>query len=81
MGLRKHKREIARARLTLLGVGNVNRKFSNVSRDGLRNWEKALYGDSGAAAHKAQLMDGLKRKQKEQAAKSLKKRKIRKVSA
>lgn len=77
MGLRSQKRQIARARMTAAGVGNVNKKFSYKSSDGLPNWEKALYGKSGQAAEKALVMEGMKKKHKD----IVKRRKIKKVSA
>lgn len=80
MGLRSVKRQIARARLTVMGVGNVNRKM-RLKKDSTPNWVLAITGKTGESAHKAQLMDGLKRKQREDARKSMKKRKVRKVSA
>ena len=81
MGLRSVKRQIARARLTVMGVGNVNKKMRRKNVDGVRNWVLAITGKTGESAHKAQLMDGLKRKQREDVRKSLNKRKIRKVTA
>lgn len=81
MGLRKYKRQIAKARLTVMGVGNVNKKMKTKSSEGIPNWRKALYGESGKSAERAQLMDGLKRKQRDEAKKSIGKRKIRKVTA
>ena len=81
MGLRKQRREIAKARMAVIGLDRINKRMSYISSDGLPNWRKAITGDSGKSAHKAQLMDGLKRKQREDARKSLAKRKIRKVTA
>ena len=66
MGLRKQKREIARARLTALKVGRVNKKMG-IIQDGLANWRRALVDES---AKKAQLINGFKAK-----------RKLRKVNA
>ena len=88
MGLRSIKRQIAKARLTAMGVGNVNRKLARKrTKDGkqdmteLPNWKKALYGKTGAEAAKAQAADGQRRKQKAEAAKSMKARKVKKVTA
>ena len=81
MGLRSIKRQITRARLTVMGVGNVNKKMRRKNVDGVPNWVLAITGKTGDSAHKAQLMDGLKRKQREDARNSMKKRKVRKVSA
>ena len=52
--MRKYKRAIAKARLAAMGVGNVNRKMS-VKMDGVPGWRRALYGESGKAAHRAQM--------------------------
>ena len=41
MGMRKYKRQIAKAVLTDAGVGNVNRKMSK-ERDGVKLWRWAL---------------------------------------
>lgn len=81
MGLRKQRREIAKARMKVLGFEGINKRLSYVSQDGLPNWRKAITGDSGKAAQKAQLMDGLKRKQRDEARKSIAKRKVKKVTA
>lgn len=63
-----------------MGVGNVNKRMSRKSEDGQPNWKRALFGESGEAAHKAQMMTGRKIKQADEARKSMKKRKIRKVT-
>ena len=75
MGIRSIKRQIARARMAVAGVGNVNRKMSYKDASGVKNWRKAL----GKKAHDAQIADGRRRKQKEEAQKSIAKRRIRKV--
>lgn len=41
MGMRKYRRQIAKAVLTDAGVGNVNRKMSK-ERDGVKLWRLAL---------------------------------------
>ena len=56
--MRKHLREIARDRMTAAGVGNVNRKMARV-QDGMKNWRRALTGESGKAAFKAQMLQGM----------------------
>ena len=76
MGFRSLKRQIARARMAVAGVGNVNRKMSYKDADGVKNWRKAL----GKKAHDMQMADGRRRKQKEEAQKSIAKRRIRKVA-
>ena len=42
MGLRKYKRQIAKARMAAAGVGNVNKKMHIKDSDGVPNWRKAL---------------------------------------
>ena len=81
MGFRSLKRQVARARMTLMGIGNVNRKMSYKDASGVKNWEKALFGKTGKQAHDAQMADGRRRKQKEEARKSMSKRRLRKVTA
>ena len=88
MGLRNVKRQIAKARLSVMGVGNVNRKLGRKKdADGkqdkkeLPNWKKALYGKTGAEAAKAQAADGQRRRQKAAVAQSMKARKVKKVTA
>lgn len=51
MGMRKYERQIARARLTALGVGKVNRNM-------WRLWRKALTGKTGEDARRAQMKAG-----------------------
>lgn len=58
MGLRKAKRQIAKARLTAMGVGNVNRKMSRRKEDGVPNWRKAIEGKTGEDAHRIQMNYG-----------------------
>ena len=88
MGLRSIKRQIAKARLAAMGVGNVNRKLARKrGKDGKQdktetpNWKKALYGKTGAEAERAQMIEGRRLKQKAAAAKSIKVRKVKKVTA
>ena len=59
MGMRKYERQIAKARLRALGVGNVNRQMHR-EQDGQKNWRRALTGETGVAALKAQIMEGMK---------------------
>ena len=77
MGIRSLKRQIARARMTIMGVGNVNRKMSYKDGHGVPNWRKAL----GKKAHDAQMADGRRRKAAAGIRKSMKKRVLRKVTA
>ena len=52
MGLRRIKRQMAKARMTAAGVGNVNKKMRLVGEDGVSNWRKALT-PAGKQAQKA----------------------------
>ena len=85
MGLRNVKRQIAKARLTVMGVGNVNRKLRKkkdpTDRTELPNWKKALYGKTGEEAHRAQMNLGKLIKAKEQGKAVTSRRKVKKVSA
>lgn len=81
MGLRAIKRQMAKARLAVMGVGNVNRKLKLTKEDGVPNWKKALFGKTGESAHKAQMIAGRKIKAKDEARKVLKNRKVKKVTA
>ena len=69
MGLRKYKREIAKARMKALGVDRVNKRMGVVNQ-GVVNWKRALYGDSGEAGRRAQRSHAIRSR-----------RKIRKISA
>lgn len=53
MGLRRIKRQIAKARMAAAGVGNVNKKMRLVGEDGVANWRKALT-PAGEKVQKAQ---------------------------
>lgn len=55
--MRKYLRQIARNRMKALGVGNVNRQMSRV-QDGIKNWLRALTGETGEAARQAQMKVG-----------------------
>ena len=55
--MRNLKRQIARDRLSIMGVGNVNRKLSQ-KRDGVPLWRAVLQGDFGQKAERAQMNYG-----------------------
>lgn len=57
MGMRKYLRQIAKNRLAAVGLENVNRKMS-IQKDGVANWRRALYGESGEKARAAQMKAG-----------------------
>lgn len=59
--MRKYERQIARARLTDLEIGNVNRQMGRI-QDGIPNWRRALTGKTGKAAERAQMKAGIQRK-------------------
>ena len=73
MGLRGNRRQIAKARLAIIGAGNINREFA-------QNWKDALYGKTGEDAHRAQMNHGRLIKAKEEAKKTLAKRKVKRVT-
>lgn len=78
MGLRNVKRQIAKARMAATGVGNVNKKLS-LKKDNIPNWKRALYGQTGEQAYKAQMNLGRLLKARDESRKTIAKRKIRKV--
>ena len=80
MAIRSIKRQIAKARMSATGVGNVNRKLS-LKREGIPNWKRALYGKTGEQAHDAQMRLGRLIKARDNSKKSMKKRTLRKVTA
>ena len=57
MGMRKYRRQVAKDRMRALGIDRVNRRFGRV-QDGLSNWRRALTGETGEAAEKAQMKVG-----------------------
>lgn len=61
MGLRSIKRQIAKARLAVIGVDRINRKLSLTNKDGLKNWRVAL---KDAKAHEMQTAYGRRKKRK-----------------
>ena len=78
---RKYLRQIAKARLTAMGVGNVNRRMGVVTADGVKNWRKATTGETGKAAEKAQMNLGMLIKAKKHGTAVRNRRTIRKVVA
>lgn len=57
MGLRKHKRQIAKERMRALGIDHVNKRLGRV-QGGVANWRRALTGKTGKAAENAQMKVG-----------------------
>ena len=80
MGFRSLKRQIAKARLRVMGVGNVNSVMSAKKGD-MQNWKRALYGKTGEEAHKAQMNLGKLIKARDEGKKAVRKRKLKKVTA
>lgn len=80
MGLRGNRQQIAKARLAIMGAGNINRKFSLKNADGIPNWKTVLYGKTGESAHKAQMNHGRLVKAKAEAKKTFAKRKVKRVT-
>ena len=81
MGLRRYKRQIAKARLAIMGRENINGTFSVKNADGIPIWKTALYGKTGEAAYRAQMNHGRLLKAREESRKALAKRKLKKVEA
>ena len=80
MNIRTIKRQMAKARLTVMGVGNVNRKLK-LKKDGVPNWKKALYGKTGEDAHRVQMNHGRLLKARAQSKAVISRRKVKKVEA
>lgn len=55
--MRKIKRQIAKDRLAIMGVGNVNKKL-HVRKGGLPMWKAVLTGKFGKDAERAQMNYG-----------------------
>ena len=70
MGIRSIERQIAKARLKAMGVGNVNKKMSvqRKDRDGRptepKLWERVIRGDMAKQGIAAQLGQGIKSRRK-----------------
>lgn len=67
MGTRNIKRQIAKARMKVIGIDRINRRMKEKNHDGVPNWKVALQDER---AHMAQTAYGRKNR-----------RKIKKVSA
>ena len=61
MGLRKYKRQIAKARLKIIGVEQVNSEMGATNADGIPNWKVALMDEK---AHRAQIAYSLRNRRK-----------------
>lgn len=67
MGLRSQKRQIAKARMKVIGIDRINRRMKEKNNDGVPNWRVALIDEK---AHRAQIAYYFKNR-----------RKLKKVSA
>lgn len=61
MGLRNIKRQIAKARLKVIGVDRINRRLSDTNAEGVPNWKTALQDEK---AHRAQTAYSLRNRRK-----------------
>lgn len=61
MGLRNIKRQIAKARLKVIGVDRINRRLSDTNAEGVPNWKTALQDEK---AHMAQIAYSLRNRRK-----------------
>lgn len=80
MKIRTIKRSIAKARLSCMGMGNVNKKLSMIGKDGRKVWVAALTGATGRDSRLYQLNAGRRKIEKEKRDKQLARRVIRKVN-
>ena len=55
--MRKYLRQMAKARMKAMGIGNIHRKMGN-KKDGVALWRAVLYGNSGKDAERAQMNYG-----------------------
>ena len=61
MGLRSVKRQIAKARMKIVGFEHINKNFSVRNTDGVPNWKLALQDEK---AHRDQTAYGRKNRRK-----------------
>ena len=61
MGIRSIKRQIAKARMKIVGIDRVNRRMGASNAEGVKNWRLALTDES---AHRKQIAYSKKRKLK-----------------
>lgn len=53
--MRKYLRQIAKARMKVLGVGNINQKMSRRNEEGLPMWRAFITGEYSKAGRDAQI--------------------------
>ena len=61
MGMRKYQRQVAKARMRIVGFEHINKNFGAKNADGVPNWRLALMDKK---AERAQLAYGIKAKRK-----------------
>ena len=61
MGTRSIERQIAKARMKVVGVDRVNRRMGASNSEGMKNWRLALMDEN---AHRKQIAYGMKAKRK-----------------
>lgn len=61
MGMRKYKRQVAKARMRIIGFEQINKNFGVVNTDGVANWRLALMDKN---AERAQVAKRKKAKRK-----------------
>lgn len=64
MGMRKYRRQIARARITAVRAGNVNKKMGALGPGGEPLWRRVIFGDLAKDAEAYQVRGGGKREKK-----------------
>lgn len=61
MGMRKYKRQVAKARMKVVGFERINKNFSVKNADGIPNWRLALMDKK---AERAQAVQGMRTRRK-----------------
>ena len=79
MNIRTIKRNIAKGRLSCMGMGNVNKKFSMIGKDGRKVWVAALTGATGRDAERYQLNAGRRKIEHDKRTKQLARRVLKRV--
>lgn len=61
MGMRKYRRQVAKARMKVVGFERINKNFSVKNADGIPNWRLALMDKK---AEQAQAVQGMRTRRK-----------------
>lgn len=61
MGMRKYRRQVAKARMKVVGFERINKNFSVKNADGIPNWRLALMDKK---AERAQAVQGMRARRK-----------------